>query len=160
VHAVGVAGLTTFDEYRDPKRKRAQPQPINAVMVSCWEGDEYTPGEEKVFLTSLSVHTPREVIDRYDLRGLIENCGNRDLKQGWLINKYPKKRVDAIRAHVYLTAAKGGIQHDPCLPQQRRGGNRRGMHSPLPPQDHGPGPTQMHDPAFGGTTTPSSTWKS
>lgn len=103
VHAVGVAGLTTFDEYRDPKRKKSQPQPINAVMVTRWEGHEYTPGEEKVFLTSLGVHTPREVIDRYDLRSLIENCGNRDLKQGWLINKYPKKHVDAIRAHVYLT---------------------------------------------------------
>ncbi|MDP2896918.1 MAG: transposase [bacterium] len=103
VRAVGVAGLTTFDEYRDPRRKRTSPQPINAVMVTCWEGHEYTPGEEKVFLTSLGVHTPREVIDRYDLRSLIENCGNRDLKQGWLINKYPKKQVDAIRAHVYLT---------------------------------------------------------
>lgn len=103
IHALGVAGLTTLDEYRDPKRKKASPQPINAVMVTSWEGEDYKPGEEKVFLTSLDVHTPREVIDRYDLRSLIENCGNRDLKQGWLINKYPKKQVDAIRAHVYLT---------------------------------------------------------
>jgi len=74
---------------------------------------------KKVFLTSLGVHIPREVVDRYDLRSLIENCGNRDLKQGCLstcplgfgqglINKYPKKQVDAIRAHVYLTPAKGG----------------------------------------------------
>jgi hypothetical protein len=80
VRAVGVGGLTTFDEYRDPKRKKASPHPINAVMVTSWEGEDYTPGEEKVFLTSLDVHTPREVIDRYDLRSLIENCGNRDLK--------------------------------------------------------------------------------
>jgi hypothetical protein len=103
VHALGVAGLTILDEYRDTKRKKASPHPINAVMVTSWEGEDYKPGEEKVFLTSLDVHTPREVIDRYDLRSLIENCGNRDLKQGWLINKYPKKQVDAIRAHVYLT---------------------------------------------------------
>jgi hypothetical protein len=103
VHALGVGELTTFDEYRDPNRKTASPQPLNAVMVTSWEGEDYKPGEEKVFLTSLGVHTPREVIDRYHLRSLIENCGNRDLKQGWLINKYPKKQVDAIRAHVYLT---------------------------------------------------------
>lgn len=56
-------------------------------------------------------------MDRYDLPSLIENCGNRDLKQRWLINNYPKKQVDAIRAHVYLTPAKGGIQHDAGLPQ-------------------------------------------
>ncbi len=37
-------------------------------------------GEEKVFLTSLGVHTPRDVVDRYDLRSLIESCSNRDLK--------------------------------------------------------------------------------
>jgi hypothetical protein len=103
VHAVGVAGLTTLDGYRDPKRKKVSPQPINAVMVTRWEGDDYKPGEEKVFLTSLHGGVPREVIDHYDLRSLIENCGNRDLKQGWLINKYPRKHVDAIRAHVYLT---------------------------------------------------------
>ncbi len=42
-------------------------------------------------------------MDRHDLRNLIENCGNRDLKQGRLINKYPKKHVAAIRARVYLT---------------------------------------------------------
>lgn len=105
VRALGVAGLTTLDGYRDPKRKKVSPQPVNAVMVTSWQGEEYEPGEEKVFLTSLDVLTPREVIDRYDLRSLIENCGNRDLKQGWLINKYPKKHVDAIRAHVYLTIA-------------------------------------------------------
>jgi len=103
VRALGVAALATFDAYHDPKRKRAQAEPINAVMVTCWAGHEYKPGKEKVFLTSLDVNRPREVVDRYDLRSLIENCGNRDLKQGWLINKYPKKQVDAIRAHVYLT---------------------------------------------------------
>ncbi|MFO7870374.1 MAG: hypothetical protein R6V03_02950 [Kiritimatiellia bacterium] len=100
---IGVAGFRTFDEYRDPQRKRAEPDPINAVMVTCWDGYEYKPGKEKVFLTSLNVGEPRVVIDKYDLRSLIENCGNRDLKQGWLINKYPKKEVNAIRAHVFLT---------------------------------------------------------
>lgn len=103
VRAVGVAALKTFDEYHDPKRQRAAGEAINAVMVTCWDGQEYTPGQEKVFLSSLDVSRPREVIDHYDLRSLIENCGNRDLKQGWLINQYPKKQVAAIRAHVYLT---------------------------------------------------------
>jgi hypothetical protein len=103
VKAMGVAGFQTFDEYHDPKRKQAEPEPINAVMVTCWEGWEYKPGEEKVFLTSLDASQPRVVIDDYDLRSLIENCGNRDLKQGWLINKFPKKEVNAVRAHVFLT---------------------------------------------------------
>jgi len=103
VKTIGVAGFRTFDEYHDPKHKTAEPEQINAVMVMCWEGLEYMRGKEKAFLTSLDVSEPRQVIDRYDLRSLIENCGNRDLKQGWLINNYPKKQVDAIRAHVYLT---------------------------------------------------------
>jgi len=103
VRTIGVAGFQTFDEYHDPKRKTAEPEQINAVMVTCWDGQEYKPGKEKVFLSSLDVSEPRVVIDEYDLRSLIENCANRDLKQGWLINKYPKKEVNAIRAHVFLT---------------------------------------------------------
>lgn len=103
VRTVGVAGLKTFDEYRNPKRKKAEIEAINAVMVTCWDDKEYKPGKEKVFLSSLDVGKPRVVIDDYDLRSLIENCANRDLKQGWLINKYPKKQIDAIRAHVFLT---------------------------------------------------------
>jgi len=103
VKTIGVAGFRTFDEYHDPKRKTAEPEEINAVMVTCWDGQEYKPDKEKVFLSSLDVSKPRVVIDEYDLRSLIENCANRDLKQGWLINKYPKKEVNAIRAHVFLT---------------------------------------------------------
>jgi hypothetical protein len=103
IKTIGVAGFRTLDEYHDPKLKKAQPEQINAVMVTCWDGKEYNPGKEKVFLTSLDVSKPRLVIDEYDLRSLIENCGNRDLKQGWLINRYPKKEVNAIRAHVFLT---------------------------------------------------------
>lgn len=103
VRTVGVARLKTFDEYRDPKRKSPESEAINAVMVTCWDGWEYKPGKQKVFLTSLDVSKPRVVIDAYDLRSLIENCANRDLKQGWLINKFPKKEVKAIRAHVFLT---------------------------------------------------------
>ncbi len=103
VKTIGVGELRTFDEYHDSKRKRAEPEPINAVMVMCWDGKDYKPGKEKVFLSSLDVGTPRIIIDDYDLRSLIENCANRDLKQGWLINKYPKKQENAIRAHVFLT---------------------------------------------------------
>ena len=72
-------------------------------MVMCWDGKDYKPGKEKVFLSSLDASTPRIIIDDYDLRSLIENCANRDLKQGGLINKYPKKAEKAIRAHVFLT---------------------------------------------------------
>lgn len=103
VRAIGVSELKTFETYGNPQHKSKKNDPINAVMVTCWDGHKYKPGKEKVFLTSLDVKEPRVVIDRYDLRSLIENCGNRDLKQGWLINKYPKKEINSIRAHVYLT---------------------------------------------------------
>jgi hypothetical protein len=74
-------------------------------MVTCWDGYEYKPGKEKVFITSLDVSSPLDVIDSYDLRSLIENCCFRELKQGWHIHKYPKKTANAIRSHSMLTLA-------------------------------------------------------
>ena len=71
VRVIGVKGLATFDTFRDPKRKSKKNDPLNAVMVTCWDGHEYKPGKEKVFLTSLDADEPRVVIDRYDLRSLI-----------------------------------------------------------------------------------------
>jgi hypothetical protein len=56
-----------------------------------------------VFLTSLPVNQPLEVLDAYDLRSLIENCAFRELKQGWLLGKFPKKTEEAVRSHVFLT---------------------------------------------------------
>jgi hypothetical protein len=76
---------------------------LNAVVVTKWQGEEYEAGKEKVFLSSLAIAKPLEVLDLYDLRSLIENTAFRELKQGWFLQKYPKKTAEAIRGHVFLT---------------------------------------------------------
>ena len=59
---------------------------------------------ERVFITSLKVNNPLDIIDKYDLRSLIENCCFRELKQGWNLGKFCKKTLEAIRSHSILTA--------------------------------------------------------
>lgn len=107
---VGLKGLLSYDQYGDaahqaknPNAKDFKANPINAVMVTRWGSKEYPPGKEKVFLTSLPVSDPLEILDKYDLRSLIENTTFRELKQGWLINKIPKKTERAVTAHALLT---------------------------------------------------------
>ena len=77
--------------------------PINAVVVTQWGDHAYSPGKEPVFLTSLPVRVPLAVLDRYDLRSLIENTAFRELKQGWGLGRFPKKTLAAVRGHVILT---------------------------------------------------------
>jgi hypothetical protein len=109
VRVLGVRGLLSYDQFGEEGHKRRkgrkdfQANPINGVMVVRWERKDYEPGEEKVFLTSLSVSRPRKVLERYDLRSEIENQGFRELKQGYHLLKYPQKTQAAIRAHVVLT---------------------------------------------------------
>ena len=107
---VGLVGLISYDQYGDKEHqkkdfnsKNFKGNPINAIMVTCWKGKDYAPGHEKVFLTSLGVSKPLSILDKYDLRSLIENETNRELKQGWLINKIPKKTERAVTAHAILT---------------------------------------------------------
>jgi hypothetical protein len=109
VSVVGVAELRSYDQYGDEEHvKHANSKgfvgnALNAVVVTKWQGEEYEAGKEKVFLTSLPIAKPLEVLDLYDLRSLIENTAFRELKQGWYLTKYPKKTEGAIRAHVFLT---------------------------------------------------------
>ena len=109
VSVVGVARLASYDQYGDEEHiKRANSKgfvgnELNAVVVTKWQGEEYETGKEKVFLTSLPVAEPLDVLDLYDLRSLIENTAFRELKQGWCLKKYPKKTEAAIRGHVFLT---------------------------------------------------------
>ena len=111
MRVVGVAGLLSYDQYGDEEhqkkinRKDFKANPVNAVMVTRWKGEDYEPGKEKVFLTSLPVEQPLQIIKKYSLRCLIENLAFRELKQGWLLNAYPKKTENAVRAHVFLTLA-------------------------------------------------------
>ncbi|MEW6558435.1 MAG: transposase, partial [Elusimicrobiota bacterium] len=92
ISAVGIKGLTSYDQYGDEKHNRKDrhnknfvANPINAVMVTKWDEKEYPPGYEKVFLTTLRVDKPISVIKKYKLRSLIENTTFRELKTGWLI---------------------------------------------------------------------------
>jgi hypothetical protein len=109
VAAVGVPELRSFDQYGDAEhagranRKDFVGNPLNAVVVTDWEGKAYPPGKEKVFLTTLPVGRPLEALDLYDLRSLIENTAFRELKQGWALTRFPKKTEAAVRGHVFLT---------------------------------------------------------
>jgi hypothetical protein len=109
VTVVGVAELGSYDQYGDAEhakranRKDFVSHPINAVVVTTWEGKAYAAGDEPVFLTSLPVQQPLAVLDLYDLRSLIENTAFRELKQGWCLESYPKKTAAAVRGHVLLT---------------------------------------------------------
>lgn len=109
VSVVGLVGLQSYDQYGDEEhvkganRKDFVANALNAVVVTKWQGEEYKVGEEKVFLSSLPVERPLEVLDLYDLRSLIENTAFRELKQGWFLQSYPKKTEEAVRGHVFLT---------------------------------------------------------
>ena len=109
VKLIGVKDVTSYDQYGDAEhqkrihRKAFEANPINVIVVIEWEGKRHQAGKEPVFLTSLPVDQPLEVLDSYDLRSLIENCAFRELKQGWYIGKFPKKTAEAVRAHVFLT---------------------------------------------------------
>lgn len=109
VKVMGVRGLLSYDQFGEEGHKKRRGRrdfkanPINGVMVVRWGGRDYEPGEEKVFLTSLSVCRPLRVLEQYDLRSEIENQGFRELKQGYHLLKYPKKTESAVRAHVVLT---------------------------------------------------------
>ncbi len=107
---VGVVGLETYDQYGDEAHQEKnfdsrdfKGNPINVVMVTHWKEKVHEPGHEPVFLTSLGVSKPLGILDKYDLRSLIENQTNRELKQGWLITKIPKKTQRAVTAHAILT---------------------------------------------------------
>lgn len=108
--AYGIRELTTYDQYGDEAHRKKnryaksfKANPINAVVVTEWEGKSYKRGREPVFLTEMRVGKPLELIREYDDRSDIENLGFRELKQGWLIGKFPKKTKQAVLAHILLT---------------------------------------------------------
>jgi hypothetical protein len=110
LEVVGIVGLRSYDAYGDKEHhkrnfnaKDYKGNPINVVMVTHWKKKAYERGHEPVFLTSLGVSKPLAILDKYDLRSLIENQTNRELKQGWLINKIPKKTERAVTTHAILT---------------------------------------------------------
>jgi Transposase DDE domain len=106
---VGIAGLTTYDQYGTPEhgrhhhRRDFQPNPINAVVVRKWNNRDYGPGGKTVFLTNASVDKPLQPFDDYDDRSLIENCCIKESKQQWSLKHPPQKTARAVHVHVMFT---------------------------------------------------------
>ena len=108
---VGVKGLTSFDSYCSPEefkhknQKDFTPKKINTVVVKQWNNKEYNVDHGVVFLTNKNVKNPFCTFDEYDDRSLIENLLFRETKQGWHLEKSPKKTSRAMTAHAILTMA-------------------------------------------------------
>lgn len=105
VAAVGVAGLNSYEQYAPPKGsgRRGPAATVNVVIVTKWAGEPVPAGDEFILLTSLPVHDPLAIVDLYHRRAWIENELHREFKQGWHMERFPKKTDQACRAHVFLT---------------------------------------------------------
>jgi len=106
---VGIAGLTTYDQYgtlehgHQQHRRDFEANPIHAVVVRTWNGHEYGPGGKTVFLTNAAVDKPLQPFDDYDDRSLIENCCIKASKQPWSLKHPPQKTARAVYVHVIFT---------------------------------------------------------
>jgi DDE family transposase len=106
---VGIAGLTTDDQYGTPEhgryanRRDFQPNPLNAVVVRTWNGRAYGPGGKTVFLTNAPVDRPLQPFDDDDDRSLIEHCYIKESKQQWSLKHPPQKTARAVHVHVLFT---------------------------------------------------------
>jgi len=122
---VGIAALTTYDQYGTPEHGRAhnrrdfQANPINAVVVRKWNGREYGPGGKSVFLTNASVAKPLQPFDDYDDRSLIEHCCIKEAKQPWALGHPPQKTEGAVRVHVMFTLLMFALATAYRLPCER-----------------------------------------
>ena len=106
---VGITGLTTYDHYgtaehgRYHNRRDFQANPIHAVVVRQWDGRDYGPGGNTVFLTNALVDTPLRPFDDDDDRSLIEHCCIKATKQQWDLGHPPQQHDRAVRVHVICT---------------------------------------------------------
>jgi hypothetical protein len=106
---VGIAGLTTDDQYGPPEhgrhhhRRDFQPNPINAVVVRKWNNRNYGPGGKTVFLTNAAVDKPLQPFDDADDRSLIEHGCIKESQQPWSLQHPPQKTARAVRGHVMFT---------------------------------------------------------
>jgi Transposase DDE domain len=107
---VGIAGLTTYDQYgtaehgRHANRRDFQAHPINAVVVRKWHNRDYGPGGKTVFLTNAPVDKPLQPFDDDDDRSLIEHGYIKESKQQWSLKHPPQKTARAMRVHVLFTS--------------------------------------------------------
>src|ERR1700752_3929655 len=106
---VGITALTTYEHYGTPEhgrhanRRDFQANPINAVVVRKWQGKDYGPGGNTVFLTKAPVDQPLRAFDDDDDRSLIENCCIKEAKQPWALGHPPQKTERAMQVHVLFT---------------------------------------------------------
>lgn len=113
----GTSGLRIWDEYISPENtihknsKAFLPDGLNAVVITEWKNINFNHGNEPVLLTSLPVDKPLEIDGLYDLRSLIENTGNRELKQAWNLKNSPQKTENALKAHVFMTMIGFALCH-------------------------------------------------
>lgn len=107
---VGIAALTTYDQYGPPAQARHRNrrdfagQPINAVVVRTWENHEYPDGGI-VYLTNGPVIDPFVVFDDYDWRSVIENGIFKEGKHPWHLGQFPQKTEAAVVVHCFFTLA-------------------------------------------------------
>jgi hypothetical protein len=121
---VGITALTTDDQYGTPEHGRHhhrgdfQANPIHAVVVRQWQGRDYGPGGNTVFLTNASVRQPLKPFDDDD-RSLIENCGIKEAKQPWDLGHPPQKPERAVRVPVVFTLVSFALATAYRLPCER-----------------------------------------
>jgi Transposase DDE domain len=126
---VGIAGLTTSDQYGTPEhgrhrnRRDFEANPIHAVVVRQWHGRDDGPGGKTVFLTNAAVQQPLPPFDDDDDRSLIEHCCIKEAKQPWDLGHPPQKTERAVQGHVlftFLMFALATAYRLPCEPAQLR----------------------------------------
>jgi hypothetical protein len=82
------------------KDKPVRTNTISGLVMTDGQGREITMLSSKRISGSFS---PRDAFACYRKRQRIENCGFRELKQGYKINKFPSRRFNGIFAHLVLT---------------------------------------------------------
>jgi Transposase DDE domain len=122
---VGIAGLTTYDQYGTPEhgrqanRRDFQANPLTAGVVRKWHGKDDGPGGKTVFLTNASVQQPLKPFDADDDRSLIANCCIKEAKQQWELGHPPQKTARAVRVHVLFTLLMFALATAYRLPCER-----------------------------------------
>jgi len=103
-------GSVSYSQYSDVdagNKKYKNGSPLNAVVVTRWDGEEISAGNEKVIVTSGEVGSAVELIELYGQRSLIENCNFRELKQAASLGSLPQQKnteiaKDTAYAHMLL----------------------------------------------------------
>lgn len=113
----GISDLRLWDKYTNPENtihknsKKFLADALNAVVITEWRDKKFNQENQPVLLTSLPVDKPLEIDELYDLRSLIENTGNRELKQAWNLKNSPQKTENALKAHVFMTMIGFSLCH-------------------------------------------------